>query len=155
MKVIRTEDAVSEARRSIAGGASIIIARGLQASLIKQYTDIPVIAVVGFRNMFCDMSSLFLSITEDSLRNAFAMAESMDYAMGTQKRSEAQLETLLDNSFSGVARMDRDGKITDVNPVMEDILGKPKAEVLGIAAAPIPCFYKKTAPPSLPSWRQW
>lgn len=216
MKVIRTEDAVSEARRSIAGGASIIIARGLQASLIKQYTDIPVveivitaqemallvmrakqilkkdspvIAVVGFRNMFCDMSyfdmiygielrtyyadkgaylksaaeqavqdgadliiggdtavgvagkagvpSLFLSITEDSLRNAFAMAESMEYAMGTQKRSEAQLETLLDNSFSGVVRMDRDGKITDVNPIMEDILGKPKAEVLGIAAGEV------------------
>lgn len=72
-----------EARKAIADGASIIIARGLQASLIKQYTDIPVveivltaqemallvmrarqivaksrpvIAVVGFRNMFCDMS---------------------------------------------------------------------------------------------------
>lgn len=83
MRVIRTADAVSEARQSIAGGASIIIARGLQASLIKQYTDIPVveivitaqemallvikakqilkkdnpvIAVVGFQNMFCDMS---------------------------------------------------------------------------------------------------
>lgn len=216
MRVIRTGDAVSEARRSIADGASIIIARGLQASLIKQYTDIPVveivitaqemallvtkakqilkkehpvIAVVGFRNMFCDMSyfdiiygivlrtyyaekgadleesarqavqdgadlmiggdtavgvaeaagtpSLFLSITEDSLRNAFAMAESMDYAIGTQKRSEAQLEILLDNSFNGVIRMDREGKITDVNPIMEDILGKSKAEVLGLAAGDV------------------
>lgn len=213
MRVIRTEDAVSEARQSIAGGTSIIIARGLQASLIKQYTDIPVveivvtaqemallvikakqilkkehpvIAVVGFRNMFCDMSyfdviygielltyyaekgayleetarqavkdgadlliggdtavgvaeaegvpSLFLSITEDSLRNAFAMAESMDYAMGTQKRSEAQLETLLDNSFNGVVRMDRDGVITDVNPIMENMLGMPKSGVLGVTA---------------------
>lgn len=212
MRVIRTADAVSEARQSIAGGASIIIARGLQASLIKQYTDIPVveivitaqemallvikakqilkkdnpvIAVVGFQNMFCDMSyfdmiygielrtyyvdkgaeleaaamqavqdgvdlmiggdtavavagaagmpSLFLSITEDSLRNAFVMAESMDYAMGTQKRSKAQLETLLDNSFSGVIRLDRDGMITDANPIMEDILGKPKTEVLGVS----------------------
>ena len=83
MRVIRTENAVMEARRSIADGASIIIARGLQASFIKQYTDIPVveivltaqemallvmrarqiadrprpvIAVVGFKNMFCDMS---------------------------------------------------------------------------------------------------
>lgn len=216
MRVIRTEDAVSEARRSIAGGASIIIARGLQASLIKQYTDIPVveivitaqemallvvkakqilkkahpvIAVVGFRNMFCDMSyfdtiygielrtyyadkgayletaareavqdgvdliiggdtavavageagvpSLFLSITEDSLRNAFAMAESMDYAMGTQKRSEAQFETLLDNSFNGVVRMDGEGKITDINPIMEDILERPKSEVLGLDACAV------------------
>ena len=39
MKVIRTEDTIVEARKAIAEGASIIIARGLQASLIKQYTD--------------------------------------------------------------------------------------------------------------------
>ena len=79
MKVIHSESAFMEARQSIADGASIIIARGLQASLIKQYTDIPVveiiltaqemallvmrakqivkkpqpiIAVVGFKNMF-------------------------------------------------------------------------------------------------------
>lgn len=216
MRVIRTEDAVSEARRSIAEGASIIIARGLQASLIKQHTDIPVaeivitaqemalliikakqilkkdrpvIAVVGFRNMFCDMSyfdiiygielrtyyvekgaqledtarqavqdsvdlmiggdtavqaaneaavpSLFLSITEDSLKNAFSMAVRMDYAMGTQKRSEAHMETLLDNSFSGVVRMDGNGLITDINPVMVDILGRQKEEVMGLAVGTV------------------
>ena len=34
MRVIRSESAVMEARRSIADGASIIIARGLQASQI-------------------------------------------------------------------------------------------------------------------------
>ena len=83
MRVIHTGDTVMEARRSIADGATIIIARGLQASIIKQYTDTPVVeivltaqemallimrakqiagkekpvvAVVGFRNMFCDMS---------------------------------------------------------------------------------------------------
>ena len=163
MKAVRSETAVIEARKSIADGASIIIARGLQASLIKQYTHIPVveivltaqemallvmrakqvvkklrpvIAVVGFKNMFCDMSyfdelydvqlrtyytaqgqgrdlkelaaqaiaqgadliiggdtavkaaeeagvpSLFLSMTEESLKNAFSMAESMFFASG-------------------------------------------------------------------------
>ena len=46
MRVITTESAVIEARQSIADGASIIIARGLQASLIKQYTDIPVVEMV-------------------------------------------------------------------------------------------------------------
>lgn len=211
MRVIKTEDAVSEARQSIAGGASIIIARGLQASLIKQYTDIPVveivltaqemalliirakqilkketpvIAVVGFRNMFCDMSyfdsiyeielrsyfaergerledeagravrdgvdliiggdtavevageagipSLFLSITEDSLRNAFTMAESMDYAMNVEKRNAAQIETLLDYSFNGVTRMDGLGIISDINPIMENILDKKKEAVAGL-----------------------
>ncbi|WP_312431866.1 PrpR N-terminal domain-containing protein [Lacrimispora sp.] len=216
MRVIKTEDAVSEARRSIGAGASIIIARGLQASLMKQYTDIPVveivitaqemallvnkakeilknetpvIGVVGFRNMFCDMSyfdliygiemrtyfadkshlledmtrqaisdevdliiggdtavniageaglpSLFLSNTEDSLRNALSMAESMDYAMGIEKRNAAQIETLLDHSFSGVVRLDASGIILDLNPMMEDILQMKKEEVLLKAASEI------------------
>ncbi len=211
MKVISTESAVMEARQSIADGASIIIARGLQASLIKQYTDIPVveivltaqemallvmkarqivnkprpvIAVVGFRNMFCDMSffdelydielrtyfvkqgselpgaaraavedgvdlmiggdtvvsvaaengtpSLFQSMTEDSLRQAFYMAERVEYAMDVGRKTTAQMETLLDYSFSGIVRLDGDGIITAVNPLMEDIMGKSQDELKGL-----------------------
>lgn len=210
MRVIRTGDAVTEARNAIASGASILIARGLQASLMKQYTNVPVveivitaqemallvtkakqivgkdcptIAVVGFQNMFCDMTyfeqiyhiklktyyaqksteleekareaaadgvdlviggdvavneakragipSLFLSITEDSLRMAFAMAENLDFAMGAEKKSNARLETLLDYSFNGVINLDSDGIVTAVNPIMEELLGKKKEELNG------------------------
>lgn len=210
MKVIRTKNAVTEARQSIANGASIIIARGLQASLIKQYTDIPVIeivitaqemallvmrakqilkkenpviAVVGFNNMFCDMSyfdgiygielrtffaanndmlrpavqqaieekvdliiggdvaveeaakagvpSLFLSNTEDSIRNAFSMAESVSYAMDVEKKNAAQMETLLDYSFGGVVNVDGTGRITAVNPLMEGMLGQSRKKLSG------------------------
>lgn len=210
MRVIETKHAVVEARRSIADGASIIIARGLQASLIKQYTDIPVveivltaqemallvmrakqiagkerpvIAVVGFKNMFCDMSffdelydiemrtyyasqgdelseaarravednvdviiggdtavliatevkipSLFLSMTEDSMRQAFSMAESMEFAMSVEKKTAAQMETLLDYSFSGVIRLDGEGMVTAVNPMMENMIGRRQAELKG------------------------
>jgi len=85
MKVIETESAVSEARQAINQGTDIIIARGLQATIIKQYTDIPVveiimtrqglinmierakriigkenpnIAIVMFKNMTCDMTGI-------------------------------------------------------------------------------------------------
>ena len=85
MKVIESERAVMEARQAINQGAEIIIARGLQATIIKQYTDIPVveivltrqgvmdmleramrivhksdphIAIVTFKNMACDMTGL-------------------------------------------------------------------------------------------------
>ena len=80
---VSTEEAVSQARQAAARGASILVARGLQAALIKRHTSIPVveivisaqemalliqrarqlipkecptIAVAGNQNMFCDMS---------------------------------------------------------------------------------------------------
>lgn len=210
MRAIKTEDAVMEARQEISDGATILIARGLQASLIKRYTDVPVveivltaqemallvmrakqivgksrpvIAVVGFKNMFCDMSyfdqiydielriyyakqdsellqavqaavednvdliiggdtavaeataagipSLFLSMTEDSMRQAFAVAEQMDYAMNQEKKSAAQMETLLDYSYSGIIRLDGEGTVLAVNPVMEDMIRQKEDQLKG------------------------
>lgn len=84
-KVIRTEDSVNEARLAIEAGARIIIARGRQAKLIKEYTnsplvemrfhvqkigllikrvkeilkkESPVIGLIVFENMLCDMSHM-------------------------------------------------------------------------------------------------
>lgn len=85
IKIIDTKSSVSEAREAIAQGAEIIIARGLQASIIKRHTDIPVveisitrqgmramlerakrllnkecptIALVMFRNMICEAQDI-------------------------------------------------------------------------------------------------
>lgn len=101
--VVKTEEAVSEARTAAAAGASLIIARGLQASLIQYHTSIPVvelvvtaqemgllmvrareivhkpvpvIGVVGLPNMFSDMS-YFNEIYEVELRTYFAPKNSM------------------------------------------------------------------------------
>ena len=76
--------------------------------------------------------SLFLSTTEDSMRQAMAMAENLDYAMKVEKKTAAQMETLLDYSFSGVIRLDSQGLITAVNPVMEDIIGKKQEQLKGL-----------------------
>lgn len=83
VKVIETANAVYEARDAVEKGADIIVARGLQAKMIKQFTNIPVveitftgqelgllvlkakqvvkkkkpfIAFVGFKNMFSNMT---------------------------------------------------------------------------------------------------
>lgn len=210
IKIVSTEHVVEEARTAIAGGAEMIIARGLQASLIKKYTNVPVIeivmtaqemalliikakqivqkespviGIVGFKNMFCDMSyfdtiynielrtyfsadgdelrevaclavkdnvdliiggdtavnaaanagipSLFLSITEDSLRSSFKAAEQLNYAMNIEKRNAAQMETLLDYSFNGIVKMDSCGTITASNLMIEEILNCNKQELVG------------------------
>ena len=84
LKVIKTADSVYEARQAVELGAEVILARGVQAAFIRQYTNIPVaeltltgqeiglmitsakkkvsdkkhprIALIGFRNMFSDMT---------------------------------------------------------------------------------------------------
>lgn len=100
LKVIQTADAVFEARNAVENGAGIIVARGLQASFIKTYTNIPVaeivmtgqemarlirkakdvlnkekpcIAIIGFENMFCDMS-YFEEIFDITLKIFFLKA---------------------------------------------------------------------------------
>lgn len=45
IRCIATEHAVEEAQASIRGGASILIARGLQALLIRQHLNVPVVSV--------------------------------------------------------------------------------------------------------------
>lgn len=82
LKVIKTSDSVYEARQAVEQGAEVILARGVQAAFIRQYTNIPVaeltltgqeiglmiasakkkvpdkkcpqIALIGFKNMFSD-----------------------------------------------------------------------------------------------------
>lgn len=45
VKHIQTANAISEARKAVADGAAIVIARGSQAYLIKEYTNIPVVEI--------------------------------------------------------------------------------------------------------------
>ena len=59
------------------------------------------------------------------------MAERMDFAMGAEKRNAAQMETLLDYSTNGVMRLDGEGKIFSVNPMMEQMMGREEQEVKG------------------------
>ena len=65
------------------------------------------------------------------MRQAFSTAENMEYAMNVEKKTAAQLETLLDYSYSGVIRLDGNGVITAVNPLMEDMIGKKEEELKG------------------------
>lgn len=98
LKLVSTSEVVEEANRSAANGIDIIIARGSQAALIRRYSRIPVVDVVltgqeialliykakeilkkghpkigliGFENMFCDIS-LFDQIFDVTIREYFA-----------------------------------------------------------------------------------
>ena len=101
MRVIFTKDTAHETKKAIAEGAELFIARGRQAALIKQCTDIPVaeirmtaqemgllvkearemlgkqhpiIGIVGYKNMFCDMS-MFDRLYDVDIRMYYAKAD--------------------------------------------------------------------------------
>lgn len=210
VKITNPGMVLDEAKKVAEHGVSIIITRGMQASLLKQYTSIPIVEItmtaqemallvvkakriigkeipriglVGFRNMFSDMShfnelyevdfrsylvdnsdeipglvqravneqcdlviggesvlkiteqlqvkSLYLSSTEESLHQALEMAKRMDYAMSVEKRSVAQLETLIDYSDNGIIQIDGNGIIVSSNAMMEGLIQKQEEEITG------------------------
>ena len=45
VEVIQTADSVQAARRAIEQGAAVIVARGIQAALIKEYTKVPLVEI--------------------------------------------------------------------------------------------------------------
>ncbi|MFA9464277.1 MAG: sigma 54-interacting transcriptional regulator [Velocimicrobium sp.] len=210
IKSIKTANSVSEARMAVAKGASIIIARGYQALMIKRYTNVtvidiiltgqelgllvmkakklvkkenPKIALVGFSNMFsntnyfnqlfqvelitylgdteekiqtaadqaiadkvdviiggdtvimaakeAEISSLFLEATEDSIREAIQIAQKAAYAANVEKKHNAQMEAMLDNSFSGIVRLNIAGEIINANRIIEKLFLLNKSELIG------------------------
>ncbi len=210
IKSIQTANIVSEARMAVAKGASIIIARGYQALMIKRYTNVtvidivltgqelgilvmkakklvnkenPKIAVIGFNNMFSNTNyfnelfqvdlitylgdteekiqtaadqaiaeqvdviiggdtaimaakeaqipCLFLEATEDSIREAILVAQKASYAANVEKKHNAQMEAMLDNSFSGIIRLNTAGEIVNANRIMEELFLISKSDLIG------------------------
>lgn len=210
LKVVENANAVVEAQEALAAGVRIIIARGLQATLIKENTNIPVvempvtireigmmilkakrmlkkehplIGIVAFKNMFDSLDhleelfdcglrfyelkaleetrrkvsqavadgvdliiggvkanqtafeigfpSLFIETGEESIRSALGLAIHMIDLAKMEKQNEAQIETLLDTSFSGIIKINAYKEIVTVNRVIEQLMGKPASEVVG------------------------
>lgn len=63
--------------------------------------------------------ALFMDSTEDSLREAFKVAKKLKYVRETEKQNVAQMDILLDYSFSGIIKMDSVGTVLVVNHSME------------------------------------
>jgi transcriptional regulator with PAS, ATPase and Fis domain len=143
----------------------------------------PKIGLVGFRNMFCDMSSFdalyeielheyfvadynqlenatrqaysegmdaiiggevvcqcaekmgrpafFLVSGEESIAEAFRVAEQVSYAIDLEKKNTTLFKTLLDYSFNGIIKINRDGEIEHVNHLVERLLGIDEREMQG------------------------
>lgn len=211
IKEIQTVDAVNEARMAVEAGAHIIVARGYQAKLMKEYTNIPLVEIrlhaqeigllikqakalvkkkvpriglIAFNNMLCDMShmeelfdvqlfieyldkmedtvpklremsenrpdiiiggeitcreaekmgypTLIYTSTEESITEALQAARKMASVAEIEKQSTAQFETVLDTAFNGIIKINEDGKIIVVNKMIENLIGKNAADIIGL-----------------------
>lgn len=207
---IQTADAVNEARSAAMNGARIIVARGYQAKIIGEYTNLPVveihltyqeiclyikkalditgkahpyIALIAFENMLPDLShirdlfdmrfeiftieraeeagnildrvsddrpdviiggraaitaaqdqgyiTIFYSATEESVRAAIEQAARLDDTLESRMKNEAEYESVLDTSFNGIIRVNREGDIIVINHFIERLTGKNNEDAVG------------------------
>ena len=109
------EDLERKAQEAVQSGADLLIGGNTVIAAAKE-AGIP---------------SLFLSNTEDSIRTAFLLAQNMDQALQNQKRSQAQMDVLLDSRYTGALSLDPQGKVLSANSIMEEFLGMAQAQIIG------------------------
>ena len=73
----------------------------------------------------------FISSGPDSMRMAFDMAKHVCYAIDREKSNRAELETVLDNTQSGILRLDQDGCIRLINTEAGILLKRTAKDLLG------------------------
>ncbi|KIR03570.1 transcriptional regulatory protein [Lachnospiraceae bacterium TWA4] len=75
--------------------------------------------------------SLYYSCTSESVKLAVDVAENMSKIMESQMQSDAQFETMIDTSFNGVIRINKEGKILVINHLIEELLEVKNSEIIG------------------------
>ncbi len=211
-----THRAVARAQEVEAQGCELIIARGVQARMIKYNTSIPVVeiqittqelgmvflemkqalrqecprlAIICFDNMIGDTShfnelfgidlkvyfvknseelsgmvdqamadgcvgviggnivceraraldfpSRFLPASAECLRNALATASRVCYAIDLEKQNLTEMDTMLNNTFSGIIQVDSKGIIQRINRAGYTLLHQLPGELLGKKATQV------------------
>ena len=73
----------------------------------------------------------FIPSGQESLRNALEVASQMAYAIDLEKRNSAEINTLLNYTFSGIIQVDQEGIIRRVNRISYNLLERASTDLLG------------------------
>ena len=136
IKITNPKTVLAEAKRASEAGVSILVARGIQASLLKKYTKLPVVEIVltgqemallvmrakritgkrhprigliGFPNMFCDMSH-FNELYDIDFRTYFM--DSSDEIPGLMQQAVAERCDLVIGGDAAIAAAQQYGMET-------------------------------------------
>lgn len=77
------------------------------------------------------MTYKFIPSGEESLRNALATASRVGYAIDLEKHNSAEINALLNYTFSGIIQVDKERIIRRVNRVTNNLLGRSTDVLLG------------------------
>lgn len=78
-----------------------------------------------------NLPSRFLPVGVESLRNALQTASRVCYAIDLEKRNLSEMDTMLNNTFSGIMQVDHNGVIQRLNRAASVLLSKTPEEVVG------------------------
>ena len=73
----------------------------------------------------------FLSSGAESLRITMGTVSQVCYAIDLEKRNSAEMDAMLDNTFSGILRIDLDGRVQRVNRTGNNLLECAPGEIIG------------------------
>ena len=73
----------------------------------------------------------FMTSGEEGIRAAYETASRVCYAMDLAKRSNAEMDTMLDYAFSGVMQISHSGVVQRINRAGVNLLAKPPQEIVG------------------------
>lgn len=100
--------------------------------LIKQGVDF----IIG-GNITCNdanslgIPALVYGTSPESIREAFRESQKMAFVMESERRSNAQFETVIDTIFNGIIKINADRNIIIVNKLVENIIGMTVEDVVG------------------------
>lgn len=78
-----------------------------------------------------NLPNRFLPVGVESLRNALQAASRVCYAIDQEKRNLSEMDTMLNNTFSGIMQVDRNGVIQRLNRAASVLLSKQPGEIVG------------------------
>lgn len=80
------------------------------------------------------MAHCFLSMGEESVREALESASLVGYSIDLIKHSNAEMGTMLDHTFTGIMQADSGGTVRRANRTCYQLLGRSTSELVGVPA---------------------
>lgn len=80
------------------------------------------------------MAHCFLSMGDESVREALEAASLVGYSIDLIKHSNAEMGTMLDHTFTGIMQVDGNGVVRRANRACYQLLGRSTSELAGVSA---------------------